>query len=319
MRTKMTTNIMNKITAALSIKSSSSSSLSTPLASPPSSMTTYQPTANNVKTFDTDEEYHTLFTKCLPATPLESELNSTVASINNDSEYQSFYSMDDFIGGPLSEEYLSFEYGRQSNSSRQSNSDRNSDFLRSITTTPADSSGGFHNTFSVLEKHLNKNKIQLKLSQRQIEYLLMQNRNSAVQNDVYIDIPIADGHSLHTINGSVNGSMKDSALFDDEEPPSQFELEFEAMGRLRSMWGDSFNQTMNEHDFGQNENKSPNMTNNNMASLVEEFYQQDETDFSKNRSTGNEYIYHVAKSRNGQLYIRVRRNLRLDQGNYVRS
>lgn len=306
MKTKMTTNIMNKITAALSMKSSSSSP--TPLP-PPLSMT--------AKTFNTDEEYHTLFTNRLPATSLESELNSTVTSINIDSEYQSFYSMDDFIGGPLSEEYLSFDYGRQSNSSRQSNSDRNSDFLRSITTTPADSSCGFHNTFSVLEKHLNKNKTQFKLSQRQIEYLLMQNRNAAVQNDVYIDIPIADDHSLHTINGSVNGSMKDSTLFDYEEPPSLFELEFEAMGRLRAMWGDSFNQTVNEFDFGENENESPNMTNNK-SSLVEELYQQDETDFSKNGRTGNEYIYHVAKSRNGQLYIRVRRNLRLDQGNYIR-
>lgn len=319
MRKKMTTNIMNKITAALSMKSSSSTPLPPP---PPSSMTTFQPTENIVKTaktFDTDEEYHTLFTKRLPATPLESELNSTVTSINNDSEYQSFYSMDDFIGGPLSEEYLSFDYGRHSNSSRQSNNfDRDSDFLRSITTTPADSSYGFHNTFSVLEKHLNKNKTQFKLSQQQIEYLLMQNRKSAVQNDIYIDIPIADDDSLHTINGSVNGSMKDSTLFDDEEPPSLFELEFEAMGRLRAMWGDSFNQTMNENDFRQNENESPNMTNN-ISSLVEEFYQQDETDFGKNGNTGNEYIYHVAKSRNGQLYIRVRRNLRLDQGNYVRS
>lgn len=313
---------MNKITAALSMKSMSS----TPLPPPPSSsMTTYQQTENNVKiakNLNTDEEYHTLFTKCLPATPLESELNSTVTSINNDSEYQSFYSMDDFIGGPLSEEYLSFDYnGRQSNSSRQSNSDRNSDFLRSITTTPADSSYGFHNTFSVLETHLNKNKTQFKLSQRQIEYLLVQNRDSAVRNDVYIDIPIANGHSLHSINGSVNGSMKDATLFDDEQPPSLFELEFEAMGRLRAMWGDSFNQTVNEHAFGQNENENPNTTNNDssISSLVEEFYQQDEIDFSKNGNMGNEYIYHVAKSRNGQLYIRVRRNLRLDQGNYVRS
>lgn len=301
---------------------SSSSSSSTLLSTPSSSMTTCQPIANIVKTektFDTDEEYHTLFTKRLPAISLESELlNSTVISTNNDSEYQSFYSMDDFIGGPLSEEYLSFDYGRQSNSSRQSDSDRNSDLWRSITTTPADSSCGFHNTFSVLENHLNKNKTQFKLSQRQIEYLLMQNRNSAIQNDVYIDIPIADDHSLHTINGSVNGTMKDSILFDDAEPPSLFELEFEAMRRLRAMWGDSFNQMVNEFRFGQNENESPNMTNN-ISSLVEEFYQQDETDFSQNGSTGNEYIYHVAKSRNGQLYIRVRRNLRLDQGNYVRS
>lgn len=287
----MTTNIMNKITAALSMKPS-----------------TLQSTSNNVTTAkinDVDDEYHTLFTKRLSN---ESDLNSTTSTPMNsiETDHQSFFSLDDFIGGPLNDEYSSIDYGRLS---QQSNPEQqNSDFIRSITTTPADSSCGFHNTFSVLEKHLNKNKQQLKLSQHQIEYLLMQNKDEAVQNDIYIDIPI---NRLHAINGQVNGSLNDGNGVD--ETPSLFELEFEAMERLRAMWGGVIN---NEQINEQNQIEHAPPTNIINASLVEELYQQDDNDYCSN---GNEYIYHVAKSRNGQLYIRVRRNIRLDQGKNIRN
>lgn len=295
---------MNKISAALNIN-----------------QTLHATASDNVKTADNNDanndEYHTIFSKRLST---NDDLNSTTTSFINDIEpqsHQTYYSLDDFIGGPINDDYtITSDYGRQS---RQSNSEQNSDFIRSITATPADSSCGFQNTFSILEKHLKKNK-QLKLSRQQIEYLLEQNKETAIQNDIYIDIPIDENRSLHTINGPINGLSNDVNDFHENanEMPSLFELEFEAMERLRAMWGDALNY--DEIDSQQTEKDSLNtICNNSDASLVEELYQQDEIDFNKstinNDGHGNEsYIYHVAKSRNGQLYIRVRRNLRLDQG-----
>lgn len=284
----MTTNIMNKISAALSLKSS------------------FESTANhsNSNKIDEQDEYHTLFTKRLLN---DTSMNSTTRCSTNDEvdhyNHQSACSLDDFIGGPIDEEH-SFSL-----QSKHPLHDQSIDFNRSITATPADSSCGFHNTFSVLEKHLNKNKY-LRLSQKQIEHLLLQNKNLTVHNDNYIDIPImSDDGSLHAVNEFVNSSMNDTYGWNvnDEESPSHLELELEAMERLRSMW------TKEGFDCDKNDNadERESLYTPCDTSLIEELYQQDSCSDGVPKS--NEYIYHVAK-RNDQLYIRVRRNLRLDQG-----
>lgn len=279
----MTTSIMNKISAALSLKSSPESKLS----------------QSDSKRNDDQDEYNTIFTKRLSNTSTPGHMNSTSCSEVDEVDHHNQCSLDDFIGGPINDEH--------SLNSPQ-NRDQNVDFNRSITATPADSSCGFHNTFSVLEKHLNKTKY-LKLNQKQIEYLLLHNKDLAVQNDTYIDIPINDRRSLHAVNGLFNGSMNDDNgwNFDDEESPSHLELELEAMDRLRSMW----NEEMLANSKVENDERDSSPTPFD-SSLIEEFYQQD--NHSIGVQSSNEYIYHVAKARDGQLYIRVRRNLRLDQG-----
>lgn len=272
---------MNKITAALNIKA-------------------LEPTSKNSNSENPNgrDEYHTIFTKKLSTN--SSNMNSTHCDDLSEIDYcnQSLSSLNDFIGGPIEKtEEQSFNF-----------SEHDVDSNRSITATPADSSCGFHNTFSVLEEHLNK-KRHLKLSQQQIEYLLLQNQDLAIHNESFIDIPIDDNRSLRTVNGSVNSSMNDNNGWNvsDEEFPSHFELELEAMERLRSMWGDL--ASPNIPIANEEKNSSPPLFE---TSVIEELYEENNRNIGM--QTSNEYIYHVAK-RHGQLYIRVRRNLRLDQGN----
>lgn len=275
----MATSIMNKITAVLSSKSSISN-------------------GSEHKKNDTQDEYHTIFTKRLSNESNFSDMNTANGyEIDGvDHHDQSACSLDDFIGGLIDDEQ---SINLQTKSS---------DFNRSITATPADSSCGFHNTFSVLEKRFSKTKY-LKLNQQEIEYLLLQNKDLAVHNDTFIDIPINYCRRLHAVNDLFNSSMNDANGWnsDDEEPPSHLELELEAMDRLRSMWNEEI-LTKNEIEKDEIESSVTPFG----SSLIEEFYQQD--NYSIGVPNSNEYIYHVAKSRDGQLYIRVRRNLRLDQG-----
>lgn len=280
----MTTSIMDKITAALRLKSSISNS-------------------SEHKKNDTQDEYHTIFTKRLPSESNFGDMNSAKCYGIDEVDHhdQSACSLDDFIGGPIDDE--------QSLNLRTKSSNSN----RSITATPADSSCGFHNTFSVLEKHFNKTKY-LKLSQQQIEYLLLQNKDLAVHNDTYIDIPINDRRRLHAVNDLFNSSMNDVNGWssDDKESPSHLELELEALDRLRSMWNEEmWNEEILTKSKIENDEIETLVTPLD-SSLIKEFYQQDNYNIGVPNS--NEYIYHVAKSRDGQLYIRVRRNLRLDQG-----
>lgn len=277
----MTSSIMDKITAALNMRALDTT-----------------PKHLNAENANGQDEYHTMFTKMLPNDVLN--MNSPICGENTEIDHcnQSMSSLNDFIGGPIekTEDHRSFNLGES-----------DVDLNRSITATPADSSCGFHNTFSVLEKHLN-NKRFVKLSQQQIEYLLLQNQDLAIHNDRFIDIPINDNRCLRTVDGLVNSSMNDSCGWDvgDDEFPSHFELEFEAMERLRSMWGDEAAPNIPNAD--DEPETSPALNDSN---LIEDFYQVDGCNISAESS--KEYIYHVAK-RNGQLYIRVRRNLRLDQG-----
>lgn len=216
------------------------------------------------------DEQHTLHTKLLSVATcaVETDLNNV-----NKSD-QSFCSLDDFTGGPI--------HNNQSSELhlKQYSCDQNTELNSSITTTPADSSGGFHNTFSVLECHLNKNKRPNQLSQQQIEYLLLHRKDIAIHNNIYIDIPIDDANKK-----SIN----------DENFPSLFELELEAMDRLQTMWA---------------KNQSDNVESLPVSSDLHLSL----TQTVQNEPKPNEYIYHVARSRNGQLYLRVRRNSCLDQG-----
>lgn len=267
---------MNKKTAAISPRSTIDSSL-----------------------IDRQDEYHTILTKRLTDSSNNmNSLNSTEDFDETDTN-ESTHSLNDFVGGPRD---VNYSFNLQS---QQPDSIQDTDVKRSITQTPADSSCGFHNTFSVLENHLNKNKY-FKLSQQQIEYLLLQNRDLAVQSDTYIDIPISNDQSLHRFNSSVDGTNNGPKNYIqiDEEPHSLFELEMKAIEELRSIWsiaGPHCHE--NEIDGSQS----------HCSSLLENLYQQDVISAKES----NDYIYHVAKSRDGQLYIRVRRNLRVDKGKLI--
>lgn len=258
--------IMNKLTAALNIK-------------------TLKSTPKELNSKNTIGEYHTMFTKRLSIDESLSNMNS-VDCDDVDHCSHSMCSASDFIGGPIEKtEEHSFDLCEQ-----------NIDYNRSIA-TPADSSCGFHNTFSVLEKYLNK-KRSLKLSQQQIEYLLLQNKDLAIHSDAYIDIPINEDRYIHTADSFVDSSMNDMTSWDvgNEKFSSDFSLEaWEKCGSMSS--------ETNIQNASDEIEKSPKQ--------IEDFYQEDHSCIGAKNT--NEYIYHVAKQQ-GQLYIRVRRNLRLDQG-----
>lgn len=265
----MTTSIMNKISAAFSLTCSPEST---------SGRSCFQ------KNDDQDDTRR-----------LSNELNSISHRDNDGVDHHNHCLLDDFIGGPIGDEQpLGLHI----------NNNRNDEHNRSITATPADSSCGFHNTFSVLRKHLNKNKY-LQLSQRQIENLLLKNKDLLVHNDTHIDIPINDYHSLRDVYDLSNSYMNGVNFINlkKEESPIHLELELEAMDRLRSIW----NIEMISNSKEENEKRESSHIPFD-SSMIKEFYQQTCVQNS------NEYLYHVAKSRDGKLYIRVRRNLRLDRG-----
>lgn len=226
----------------------------------------------------------TLHTKLLTDSPVSERTAFDTNSVETVKETnQSVCSVDDFTGGPI---YQNQSFAVQS---EQHNFDQNIDFNRSITATPADSSCGFHNTLSVLEDHLNKNKT-LNLCEKQIEHLLVQNKYDVVQHDnSLIDIPINIHENSITI-------VKNDSNSNDKKFTSPLDQKLAEIGRQNSMWDKAIPSDHLKYS----------------SALV------DSRLLAKQSTEGvqdlNEYIYHVARLRNGQLYLRVRRSLCLDQG-----
>lgn len=250
-----------------------------------------------------DDEYNTVFTRRLNSSCASGQLNSTSHGVEANN-YGACCS-DDFIGGPVHEHTPKLPTSAD-------RSDTDDAFNVSITTLPSDSSFGFENTFSVLERQLRLSK-QPKLNQQQIEYILMKNNDTAVKNPIYIDIPISDEWCLRAISGQANGSLQattiDPIVDVDTGPPSLFDLEIEAMLRVKELLGTTEKTTIDTVDAG---STTPTMVDTHhipiSTSLIEDFYQQDGGDYS-------EYVYHVAKSKEGRVYLRVVRSLLVDKGN----
>lgn len=242
--------------------------------------------AVNNRIDEDDDEYRAIF----PARfGHESLYNSTDTLCNADDHDESLHSIDD-------------EADRRSNGTQI-------DCNRSITATPADSSCGFHNTFSVLEEHLNK---RPPLTKRQIEQLLWLNKEASVRNELYIDIPLTDRQYVRAVGQTpIDVSIETgNCSAEYRESASLFELEIEAMEWLQSSGhATHFNESAASASAASYA-EQPDTS----ASLVEECYQQDADCVDGHATSANEYIYHVARARNGQHYIRVLRNLRLDQG-----
>lgn len=236
---------------------------------------------------DDGDDYNIVFTKKLN----DSQLNGTFnADINYGSSGPSSL---DFNGGPVIDSTAEIDSGQ-----------------RSISSLPSDTSFGFHNTFSVLQRQMQLSK-QPKLSQQQIEYLLHENNVAAVQNPIYVDIPISDESYHRAISGAANGSFDDA-----NDQPNLFELELEATQRVKQLLhgGDGSAAAYEANDAAAIDDvdcgmkRMPAQICASNPSLLEDFYQQDGGDYS-------DYVYHVARSKNGQVYLRVVRSLLVDKGN----
>lgn len=306
----MTTNILSKISTALSIDSSQKSD---------NCENTLKYGDDDVsskrrKDSTDDIEYNKIFTMHSMPSCASSQLNSTLHEIDADT-----CCSDDFIGGPVNENTSKISTSVNDGSNDSHDNDDNDDdgeFNVSITTLPSNSSFGFENTFSVLERQLSLSK-QPKLNQQQIEYILMENIDTAVKNPIYIDIPINDEWCLRAISGQANGSQQAKTIDpiqNDDSPPSLFDLEIEAMLRVKELLSTTDIMTTDTVDDVDNIcTIAPMMVNVNAhipinTSLIEDFYQQDGGDYP-------EYVYHVAKSKDGRVYLRVVRSLLVDKGN----
>lgn len=298
-----TINIMSKISAALCIDSSQKGDNC-------ESRLKYgddDVSSKRRKDVANGDEYNTVFTKRLPSSSASCQLNSTSHDV--DADRRGSCCSDDFIGGPVDEHAPNV-----STNFDDSHSLSDDEFNVSITTLPSNSSFGFENTFSVLERQLSLSK-QPKLNQQQIEYILMENNDTAVKNPIYIDFPISDEWFLRAISGQANSSLQATTIDPiniDAGPPSLFDLEIEAMLRVKELLGNTANTTTDTVDAGSIRSSASVVTEANAhipinTSLIEDFYQQDGGDYS-------EYVYHVAKSKDGRLYLRVVRSLLVDKG-----
>lgn len=294
----MTTNVLSKISTALSVDSShTSDNCENALKYGDDDVS-----SKRRKDPTDDDDYNTVFTKHLPSSNASDRLNSTAHAVDAD-KCGACYS-DDFIGGPVNQNAMN------ASPTNADSVDADDEFNVSITMLPSDSSFGFENTFSVLERQLSLSK-QPKLNQQQIEYILMKNNDTAVKNPIYIDIPISDEWCLRAISGQANSSRQAMTIPSDhidDSPPSLFDLEIEAMLRVKELLGNVATDTVDAGsvhatDIDANDGHIPINT-----SLIEDFYQQDGGDYS-------EYVYHVAKSKDGRVYLRVVRSLLVDKGN----
>lgn len=213
---------------------------------------------------------------------------------------------EDFTGGLLSDESEAASLETIVDWSRDA-ADENLDFsISSISSHPSDSSAHFENTFGVLEHYLQRRK-QPKLNQRQIEYIMLTNNATAIQNPIYVDIPINDKWCLRAVGGDANEVANDSFV-DDEQPPSLFDLEIEAMLRMHELQGSQSDRSSDSIAASATASDTQTATS---TSLLEDFYQQDE------RCGSSDYIYHVARHKDGRVYLRIVRSLVVDRGNGI--
>lgn len=247
-----------------------------------------------------DDEYNTVFTKRLSERNLKSALTTAESS--------------DFIGGLLKPDDSNDEVD-------------NWNMSDPISTHPSSSSCGFENTFKVLEGQL-RSSHQLK---RQEVDMLLRNKDLR-RNPIFLDVPFASkDRFLRAISEESSIPDDKNDIDDDENTPSFLELELDARQRIKEL---SENIAIRRKDcnrlspvatdeeevressiteflygiaISSSRSTSPSRNDEQLPQLSEEIQQQ----------TGEypEYVYHMAKGKDGRVYLRVVRSLLVDKGN----
>lgn len=186
---------------------------------------------------------------------------------------------------------------------KQSTDNLNSSF---ISENPSNTSGGYENTFKVLEAHMHYKSI---ISSRQLEKFLRRHQKLSVPlNDS------ASGNFLQSINE-----------LEEDDQPSFFELELEASSRLRDMINrkNVLTSSHNPSDIKSDCTiKSP--LNNVPLGDTQTHPNPEVFTHARDQSmevTGDypEYLYHVAKGDDGRMYLKVVRSMLLDKGKALQS
>lgn len=201
----------------------------------------------------------------------------------------------------------------------------------SISERPIDTSFGFQNTFKVLEKYIRRGRRYLNDNKNNVNTNCT---NSSKMTTPYNSINCGDGdesthNSYHCGDGisicDVDGSYDNSTKFlnsiSEDGDPSLFELEFEARSRILATMKEGIPLAASSPAVTpKKEIQSP--MNELLYGVKIDSVEVDETmmytsgcdDEMKLEQTGcyPEYLYHIARGKDGQTFLRVMNSLMLD-------
>lgn len=201
----------------------------------------------------------------------------------------------------------------------------------SISERPIDTSFGFQNTFKVLEKYIRRGRRYLNDNKNNVNTNCT---NSSKMTTPYNSINCGDGdesthNSYHCGDGisicDVDGSYDNSTKFlnsiSEDGDPSLFELEFEARSRILATMKEGIPLAASSPAVTpKKEIQSP--MNELLYGVKIDSVEVDETmmytsgcdDEMKLEQTGcyPEYLYHIARGKDGQTFLRVMNSLMLN-------
>lgn len=162
-----------------------------------------------------------------------------------------------------------------------------------VTSTPSNSSKSFDNTFKVLEKQLMYRRLP-QLTSEQLNYILSSYKN--------------DKNKFLFMNVDVE-------LMDQTEHTESdfFELELEASRRIREKLQESIHDDGDEtcsEDSGMRSEMMDNAGGSACAIRDDDVI----VDGNGEKTEYPEYIYHIAKGKDGRLYLRIVKSLLVDRG-----
>lgn len=201
----------------------------------------------------------------------------------------------------------------------------------SISERPIDTSFGFQNTFKVLEKYIRRGRRYLNDNKNNVNTNCT---NSSKMTTPYNSIDCGDGdESIHNsyhcgdgisicdVDGSYDNSTKFLNSISEDGDPSLFELEFEARSRILASMKEGIPLAASSPAVTpKKEIQSP--MNELLYGVKIDSVDVDETmmytsgcdDEMELEQTGcyPEYLYHIARGKDGQTFLRVMNSLMLD-------
>lgn len=223
------------------------------------------------------DEYSTVFTQRLSKPDLNSTLTAQDQSVVQQTE-KTAVNPEDFKGGIL-DSWTPIE---------------------PISSQPSNTSCGFDNTFKVLEGYLRQ---PAATGRKQIENFLQS--SEVLRNPIFSD----SSRYLRAIS-------EESCDEVDEGPPSFLELELDARQRIQQLSDSSLSiskeSKSNTLDLPMNDLLYGTSSHN--ATLHPRFETSLVEDVTQHTGESSEYVYHVAKGKDGRLYLRVVRSLLIDKG-----
>lgn len=211
---------------------------------------------------EADDEYNTVFTKIL-----DSQLNSTTIKLDDTS-----------INAFEDESIKSVDSSKNTSKIDAVNSTVKEPTIQIITSHPSDTSCGYHNTFSVLERQ-----VKVKTPSQSKQRVMMSPQSDA-------RVSTSHGTSINT----------NDPVEDDEDTKSSFlELELEARQRIK----DILNASKLNGSGSRFEGRERTLSSSSQHSQE-----------SANREY-TEFLYHVSRNKMGEAYVKILPSPSNEKGN----